>query len=131
MSFHDVEIWLVDAVWKFARYIGGLIFVMLIGRIRQKLRARTGQAFQVRGAINQGHGEKMEKVILDGKELDVKIEFKEGKLALIVQDEGKQGGGQIELHLSTDALLDKLAAAIPGTLDDAVIAIVKEALKKV
>ncbi len=73
----------------------------------------------------------MEKIILDGKEFDVKIKFAEGKLQLEAVDEGKQGGGELKLYISTDALLDKLAEAIPGTIDDMIIGVAKEALKKI
>lgn len=36
---------------------------------------------------------------------------------------------ELKVSLSTDELLDKVAAAIPGQVDDAVIALIKVALK--
>jgi len=71
----------------------------------------------------------MEKVIVDGKELDVNVELKEGKVKLSVAYDGAQADAGAFIVISVDELLDKLAAKIPGQIDDAVIALVKGALK--
>lgn len=65
-----------------------------------------------------------------GKEgaLDVKLE--NGKI--VVSLSHNHASGKVSLSVEEDGayFLDKLAAAIPGTFDDVVIAIAKEALKK-
>lgn len=73
----------------------------------------------------------MEKVIVDGSEVDVKVEVKEGKIVLLADYAGKGGNAKVELAVGVDYFLDKLAERIPGTIDDAVLAVVKQALKLV
>jgi len=74
----------------------------------------------------------MEKELLNkdlGKELDLKIDFKDGKLALSLVYDGKGGDASIGLSLEPDYFLDKLKAAIPGQIDDTVIDVLKAAFK--
>lgn len=71
----------------------------------------------------------MEKVLLDGKELDIKVEVKEGKVRLEAAFDGAQADAGAYVVIGVDELLDKLAAKIPGQIDDAVIALLKGALK--
>lgn len=66
-----------------------------------------------------------------GKEQSVEVDFKEGKLVVILKQEGHDGGVEVKGYVSTDRLLDKLAAKIPGTIDDAAIGLVKAALKNI
>ena len=73
----------------------------------------------------------MEKVLVDGKEVDVGIEIANGKVEFSAVYGGAGGGAEFKAYVSSDYLLDKLAAKIPGTFDDALIAIAKEALKKI
>lgn len=75
--------------------------------------------------------ENMEKVLLDGKEADVDLVIAGGKVVLKAVYAGHGGGATVELFVSSDYLLDKIAAAIPGSIDDAILAVAKEALKKV
>lgn len=56
---------------------------------------------------------------------EIKVELKEGKICLLY--DGK--GGDIELKLEVDYFMDKLKEAIPGEIDDAVIELLKGALK--
>lgn len=71
----------------------------------------------------------MEKVIVDGKEVDVKFEIKQGKIVLIGDYVGHGGSAKIELGISADYFLDELKAKIPGTFDDAIIEIAKQSIK--
>lgn len=76
-------------------------------------------------------GKNMEKEIEISKEAKVDIAVKEGFLILSVDYTGKDGGGALSVKVSTDNLLDELAKAIPGTVDDVVIGVIKQALKLV
>lgn len=58
--------------------------------------------------------------------LDIKIENK--KLVLAVKYDGKGADATVMVEVEAAYFLDKLAAAIPGTLDDSVIAAIKLAL---
>lgn len=73
----------------------------------------------------------MEKEIISGSEHDVDLVIAEGKVKLVGKYGGKGGGANVELYISSDYLLDKIAEKIPGTIDDAILAIAKEAIKKV
>lgn len=71
----------------------------------------------------------MDKAIAIGAEGSLDLKLEGGKLVIV----GKHvhASGEIDLSISEDAgyFLDKLAALIPGQIDDAVIAIIKAALK--
>jgi len=74
----------------------------------------------------------MEKELLEqklGAEGTLEIKLEDGKLKLVVGYDGKGAGASVGLHLAPDYFLDKLAAAIPGGIDDAIINILKAALK--
>lgn len=73
----------------------------------------------------------MEKQIELSKELKLEIDVKEGKLLVMLAQEGAQGGAKLEGHISIDMLIDKLAEKIPGQIDDAIFAVLKQALKLV
>jgi len=73
----------------------------------------------------------MEKQVEISKELDVKVEIKEGKLFLTGDYEGKLGGAKLELHVGADQLIDAITAKIPGQIDDKLGELLKAALKKV
>lgn len=72
----------------------------------------------------------MEKSVEVSKELEVKIEVKEGKIILIGDYEGKLGGAKLELHVGTDQLIDAITAKIPGEIDNKLGELLKAALKK-
>ena len=72
----------------------------------------------------------MEKTMEVSKELDVKIEVKEGKIILIGDYEGKLGGAKLELSVCTDQLIDAITAKIPGEIDNKLGELLKAALKK-
>jgi len=73
----------------------------------------------------------MEKELLSGAEHDVDLVIAGGQVKLVGGYAGKGGGAKLELYVSSDYLLDKLAEKIPGVIDDAIIAIAKEAIKKI
>jgi phage tail sheath gpL-like len=73
----------------------------------------------------------MEKVIVDGKELDVKVGVSGGFVTLTADYQGAETGAALSVKVSVDNLLDKLAEAVPGKIDDAIIQVVKAALKMV
>ena len=64
-----------------------------------------------------------------GSEADYSLSLEGGKLKLEIIYAGGAADAGISLSLNPDYLLDKLAAVIPGEIDDAVFAIIKGALK--
>ena len=72
----------------------------------------------------------MEKSVEVSKELEVKIEVKEGKIVLIGDYEGKLGGVELKLSVSSEQLVDAITAKIPGQIDDKLGELLKSALKK-
>lgn len=65
-----------------------------------------------------------------GSEGNIELELKEGKLNLIASHNSKGAGVSLNVSLDSDYFIDKLAAVIPGQIDDAIFAILKAALKK-
>lgn len=74
----------------------------------------------------------MEKEIVAGemgKVAKYDVAFKEGKLvAELMHDDGMLSAG-LKVAIDAEKVLDALAAAIHGTIDDALIGVVKAALK--
>lgn len=62
-------------------------------------------------------------------EATLDVDFKEGKLRLSVSYDGKGADAGLFVDLDPEYFLDKLKAAIPGSIDDAVIELLKNALK--
>ena len=60
---------------------------------------------------------------------DLELKFSEGKLRLMASIDTKGVDGGVFVDLEPDYFLDKLAEAIPGNIDDAVIAMLKAAFK--
>lgn len=76
---------------------------------------------------------KMDKELLNkelGKELSLKIELKGGKVLLELSHEGALGGLSFGGNLGVDQLITALEAAIPGGIDNAVLEVLRAALKK-
>lgn len=71
----------------------------------------------------------MEKVLLDGKELDVKVSVAGGKVKLEALLDTDKVDVAASVSISVDELLDQLKAKIAGPIDDAVIDLFKAALK--
>lgn len=61
------------------------------------------------------------------KEADVSLEYKDGKLRLTAGYDGKGADVGLYVDIEPDYFLDKLAEAIPGEIDDKVIALLKAA----
>lgn len=64
-----------------------------------------------------------------GPEANVKVVVSGGKLSLVVALDTKGIDGAVSLSVDSDYFLDELAKALPGTLDDAIISVLKTALK--
>jgi len=62
-------------------------------------------------------------------EASLDLDFKEGKLRLSVSYDGKGADAGLFVDLDPDYFLDKLKAVIPGQIDDAIIEMLKGALK--
>jgi len=74
----------------------------------------------------------MDKVILDkemSSEADLKLEIRGGDVYLGVIYASKGAEGEVSMKISSDYFIDKLKAAIPGEIDDAILEIFKAALK--
>lgn len=63
------------------------------------------------------------------KESDLLIELNDGVVVLKLVYDGKGVDGELSVKVSSDYFMDKLKEAIPGDIDDAVIDIIKAALK--
>ena len=72
----------------------------------------------------------MEKSVEVSKELEVKIEVKEGKIILIGDYEGNLGGVELKLSVSAEKLIDAIVAKTDNTIDDKIGELIKAALKK-
>ncbi len=70
----------------------------------------------------------MEKQIEISKEAKFDLKVQGGKLILAVTYDGAQVDAAVTVSVDGAAFLDKLAAAIPGSIDDAVIAVAKGAI---
>lgn len=74
----------------------------------------------------------MEKDIAAGKLGNVgeyDLEFKNGMLSLSVKADAGPLKAGLSIELGADAVIDALKVAIPGTLDDALLELLKSALK--
>lgn len=66
-----------------------------------------------------------------GPEAGVKLEIVAGKIVLSGNLNSAGLGGGLTMSVDADYFLDKLAEAIPGSLDDAIIAVIKSAIKAI
>jgi len=57
------------------------------------------------------------------------LKMESGKLKLSVEYGGGGVSGSVGVSVDSDYFIDKLAAAIPGQIDDAILALIKAALK--
>ena len=65
-----------------------------------------------------------------GKEVKMDFKFEGDKVILSAMYDGKGVDSTISIMLEAEYFLDKIAEAIPGQVDDMVIAALKGALKK-
>jgi len=73
----------------------------------------------------------MDKAIEIGKEGKVDVKLANGKLYLVGAYDGVDLDAELKIGIEVDVLLDKLAEKVPGKIDDAVIQVLKAALKVV
>lgn len=74
----------------------------------------------------------MEKEIIGaaiGPEAKVDLKLKDGALVVEVVYAGADGYASLAVGIKPDAFIDKLKAAIPGSLDDMVLEALKAAMK--
>lgn len=71
----------------------------------------------------------MEKDIQLSKELELKMELSGGNIILSAVYTGTQASASMGVTVHPDILIDQLTALIPGTIDDALGAVLKAALK--
>lgn len=64
-----------------------------------------------------------------GPEAKYKVSLDAGKLIIAMGYDGVEADAEMSIKLEVDLFLDKVAALIPGKIDDAVIAMLKGALK--
>lgn len=64
-----------------------------------------------------------------GAEGEVKLELSGGKLSLLVNYDSKGLDGQVKLSVDSDYFIDELKTKIPGQIDDAILEVLKVALK--
>lgn len=64
-----------------------------------------------------------------GSEGDLELKLVGGNLVLSVSHSSSGANANLNVSIKTDYFLDKLAAAIPGQIDDTIIALMKSALK--
>lgn len=65
-----------------------------------------------------------------GAEGKITIELAQGKIVIKAYHDHKSGVVSFVAEEKADYFLDKLAEAIPGVLDDALIALIKDAVAK-
>ena len=65
-----------------------------------------------------------------GAEASYDVKLEGGKLVIAVKYDGAETDADLKVALDAGLFMDKLAALIPGTIDDAVIAVIKGALLK-
>ncbi len=62
------------------------------------------------------------------KEAKISMVFEDKKVKLVVSYEGLGAGANMSVFVDSEYFIDLLAEAIPGTLDDAILAMLKAAL---
>lgn len=78
--------------------------------------------------MSEEQGKELAEVAL-GSEGKLELDVKGGKLVMRVSYDGKQVDAAAEVAADVELFLDKLAAKIPGAVDDAIIGVMKAALK--
>jgi hypothetical protein len=64
-----------------------------------------------------------------GAEGEVAVVVAGGKLSLVAKYDSKGLDGEVKLSVDSDYFIDELKAKIPGVIDDAILEILKNALK--
>jgi hypothetical protein len=106
------------------------VFIALaVAHLRIRFRSEAKEILTVQTITTKEND--MEKLLVDGSELDVKLVIGEGKIGLASMYAGKGGGATVAMHVSSDYFFDKLAEKIPGQIDDAVIQVLKAAARMI
>lgn len=71
----------------------------------------------------------MELAHVEQGDLKADVKFEKGEVVVSSSLESHGVKGEVKVVVSSDYFLDKLAAAIPGTLDDQILGMLKIALK--
>ncbi len=113
-------------VLDYGRDYVGSIFLLLIAGICKRLFLYFKKRVGMQNTIME---DTMEKAIIDGKEFDMKLVISGGLVKIVGDYVGSGGAAKLEAGISVDYFIDELKAKIPGQIDDAVLEIVKAALK--
>ena len=108
-------------------YLGSII-ILLIAGICKRMFSYLSRRLGVQKDLTT-KGDTMEKVLVDGKEFDMKLVISGGLVKIVGDYAGSGGAAKLEAGVSVDYFIDELKAKIPGQIDDAVLEIVKAALK--
>lgn len=65
-----------------------------------------------------------------GPEATYDVKLVEGKLVIAAKYDGAETDAELKVAIDAGLFVDKLAALIPGTIDDVIIAVIKGALLK-
>lgn len=65
-----------------------------------------------------------------GPEAKYDVKIVEGKVVMAIKYDGVETDAELVVKIDAGLFLDKLAAAIPGQIDDAIIAVLRGALLK-
>jgi hypothetical protein len=65
-----------------------------------------------------------------GAEAKYDVKLEEGKLHIAIVYDGVETDAELKVKIDAGLFIDKLAAAIPGQIDDAIFAVLKGALLK-
>lgn len=65
-----------------------------------------------------------------GPEAKYDVKIVEGKVIMAVKYDGAETDAELLVKIDAGMFIDKLAAAIPGEIDDAILAVLKGALLK-
>jgi len=66
-----------------------------------------------------------------GAETNLKLDIVAGEIVITIAHQSAAAKGDLKVAVDAGYFLDKLAEKIPGTIDDAILAIMKSALKAV
>lgn len=83
----------------------------------------------LRRLFNKKQGESMDKQIGIGTEGNVSLKLAAGKLYLVGKYDGAQADAELSVGIEVDMFIDQLKAKIPGSIDDAILEVLKAALK--
>mgnify|MGYP003510056286 CR=1 FL=1 len=110
---------ILDAIWDHLRIeLVGVAAGVCVLFLRRLLTKKT-----------TNEGVSMDKQIGIGTEGKVDIKLANGKLYLIGKYDGAQADAELSVGIEVDMFIDQLKAKIPGQIDDAILEVLKAALK--